>query len=759
MPVPLALRPTTAPTSPPTTTPPPPSPETDEFSLAFQKVQQQQRPIQSLDESQPDDSRDGRQLRNRLRAGGNAGEQSGRRIPPVRPGANSDADGPSAAVRGRNRFIVATTTESEPVTTFRPRPTQLVRNGGGRGTTTTTTSTSTNRPEASLEETAAAADDVDEAEQPAAAVGDMAKSPPPAVDRVRQTVVRRPVPQAVQPESILPSRRRPGRPDEGNSERAPDVPQQVDTAAVNTASVSEEQVDDEEEVEKEQIAIDGEEEKELLSSQEEDEDILVEDDGGENSSKNNPSSSNGGGAKLEILGSSNNTSVVNLSNVVFVPNLDGLQLPPRPTTPTPSAVSSVATSRSVTTVKMSSSEPLGSTTTTTTTTTEATVSSDRQSKAIDARPSDQNKAPINIKEAELVPPTTGQTPTTIAAAESSIDELDRFQSELSSKHLTNSFTNTPDEVKPSPPPPPPPPPPPAVTTRKPFERPRRPFEAIGPPRLASTTTTSTSTERITVEESTNQEADEPSVAVQTDSTATTSKEQSLFDRLFGKLVIKDDISALLPPDFAVSSTTPQEEEKVPVGPIDTFLSSIKPELPADQPTETQQTTQPSPPLPSIPVVEVSMDSLAGLLPPGFNMPIVEDPLAGLLPPGFKMEAAAAPVETTTTTTTEVPKKTGIESIFDTVVFDDISGLLPPSFKHHLFTPSPSKSTTPTTPPSVSSETSVVTPSGPGDQEATTARKGLVFPTRAAPARNATTEKPRAKPTPVPVEIKSGWPIR
>jgi len=633
----------------------------------------------------------------------------------------------------------------------------LVRNGGGRGTTTTS-STSTNRPEASSEETDAAADDdVDETEQPAAAVGGMAKSPPPAVDRVRQTVVRRPVPQAVQTESILPSRRRPGRPNEGNSERAPVVPQQVDTAAVNTAPVSEEQVDDGEEVEQEQIPIDGEEEKQLVSSQEEDEEILVEDDGGENSSKNNPSSGNGGGAaKLEILGSSNNTSVVNLSNVVFVPNLDGLQLPPRPTTPTPSAVSSVATSRSVTTVKMSSSEPLGSTTTTTT---EASVSSDRQSKAIDARPSDQNKAPINIKESELVPPTTSQTPTTIAAAESSIDELDRFQSELSSKHLTNSFTNTPDEVKPSPPPPPPPSPPPAVTTRKPFERPRRPFEAIGPPRLASTTTTSTSTERITVEESTNQEADEPSVAVQTDSTATTSKEQSLFDRLFGKLVIKDDISALLPPDFAVSSTTPQEEEKVPVGPIDTFLSSIKPELPADQPTETQQTTQPSPPLPSIPVVEVSMDSLAGLLPPGFNMPIVEDPLAGLLPPGFKMEAAAPVVETTTTTTTEAPKKTGIESIFDTVVFDDISGLLPPSFKHHLFTPSPSKSTTPTTPPSVSSETSVVTPSGPGDQEATTARKGLVFPTRAAPARNATTEKPRAKPTPVPVEIKSGWPIR
>ena len=727
MPVPLALRPTTA--------PPPVTAVSSESELL-------QRPVQSLDEI--DDSRDGRQIRNRPR-----GEQNGRRIQPVRQGINSEviAD-PSSAVRGRNRFTVATSTEStngEQVTTIRPpRPTPFSR-----------VRITTSRPDE--EETVVDVTDVDESEPPAAAVGDMAKSPPAVIRqpfrRVNQpSSARTRIQQTTEISAILPPRRRPGRPELSSEISAP-------VAAVAVVDVASGESETEATIaetveslplpppEPESIRNDR---VQLSSSQEVVDDLVevIEEEVVEEEEENKAGNTS---TKLEIfdLGSSSNTSVVNLNNVVFVPNLDGLQLPQRPTTPAPlTAISSVATSRSVTTMTMSSAPA---------TTSESTLnanSDSRQSKAIDSQPAEQNLPTIQTPQEENKPAAITE------AAESSIDELDRFQSELSSKHLTNSFTNTPNaaadsssEVKPSSTTPAPPPPP-VATTRKPFERPRRPFEALGPPRLASTTTTTTTispeTSVVVVDESSNEPTNETAAT-------TTSKEQSILNRLFGKLIVKqDDLSSLLPPDFSPPPPPPapvEEKAQQPVGPVETFLSSIKPEEPEQQTEE----------IPSHPPVALIVDPLAGLLPPGFNIPIAEDPLVGLLPPGFKMDVPeTASTSTTSTTTESTTKKTSADggNLFETLVFEEINtGLLPPSFKHHLFTPAPSKTTT-TESSSETSETAAVTPPSPSGEDATTtARKGLVFPTRAVPARNATTEKPRNKPTPVPVEIKSGWPIR
>jgi len=575
--------------------------------------------------------------------------------------------------------------------------------------------------------------------------------------------------------------------------------------------------------------------------------------------------------KLEILGR-NNTSSVKLDNVVFVPNLDGLLLPQRP----------APFSRGTTTVR-----------TTTTTQQQLVQQPERQSKAIDTgSKTDQ----LLVKSPNKLPAKEGPVEPILESspedeAESTIDELDRFQSELSSKHLTNTFqveaekpisttTVSTTSAKPAPP----------VFTAIPFrpplrsfDRPRRPpFD----PSQRATTTTSTTTPSwedetsegasvtsspSSLEASTSTTVESPVVS-ESGVTSTTSPvatetttELSLFEKLFGKtIVIKDDLSSLLPPGFKPPSEpespdqveisllppgfkvptepespapldisllppdfkappepeaspapvdssllppgfkTPTEPESPPTVDITALLPSgikveAEPVNPALLPPGFKAPTEPeSPPAVDItallpPGVKVEAEPVnPALLPPGFKVE-VEPVNPALLPPGFKAlpeptspkEGPQGPPISVDISSllppdfkpeTEEPTTTVKKGLLDSLVFDDLSSaLLPPNFKHHLFTPSPKRKNTEespasvpeeTTPSSVSEMTSPSGPEGPSEENisittegTTTSRKGLVFPTRAVPARNATTEKPRAKPTHSAVEIKSGWPIR
>lgn len=424
-----------------------------------------------------------------------------------------------------------------------------------------------------------------------------------------------------------------------------------------------------------------------------------------------------------------NTSSVNLDNIVFVPNLDGFVLS-NPVTP--NSVS-VETSRSVTVVKMSVDQLA----------TENPSSSDRQSKAIASKTSNLANNPASsidvkppIKEIELAGESLLPEPT--KAPDTRNDELDLIQSDLFDKHLNNNFnmevskpidtTTMPTPTSSRPP------------FRPPFERPRRPFDFLETPKVESTVIdvplTDTDVPEQVVPSSTEIVAVSSSTEAVTIANVEVTTTKSLFDRLFGKkVVVMDDISSLLPPGFSppeapVTEVIPVSQPAVPV----TETPVIAVEL--ARPVETPLTTASPVGVPTGP-----LDKILGS--------VKEDDISAFLPPGFEMDQ---PPTTQSTTTTKGP----FDGLFDTANMDDLSALLPSNFKHHLFTPSPSK-TTPTvvteSPALVSTEAS---PAGP---VTTTAKKGLVFPTRASAARSTTTEKPRVKPTQSAVEIKSGWPVR
>lgn len=479
---------------------------------------------------------------------------------------------------------------------------------------------------------------------------------------------------------------------------------------------------------------------------------------------NNNNNNNNGGAgpsKLKIFNlGRRNTSSVNLDNIVFVPNLDGFVLPASSNNPvTPNTVS-VETSRSVTVVKMSV-DPLP-------TTTESPAGSllpgDRQSKAIassssktDNLASSQTTA-VDGKQPPVKEEQAGDSllPEPTKAPENRNDELDLIQSDLFDKHLNNNFnmeankaTNATTTT------------PAAPTSSRPPFRPgfKRPFDFLG-----TTTTAVPATEQIEVvpTSSTTETVAAVSTSTAEPSTTTTTAAEaaetttlSLFDRLFGKKVVAmDDISSLLPPGFE----PPKEVEEAPVttqvvAPVTEPAAPVTQVSVAPVEVEAPKVVPEAPVGPPPPPVLNPLDKILGS--------IKDDDISAFLPPGFKMEQPPPTEEsaTTTTTTTTTTAKNPFAGLFDTANMDDLGGLLPSNFKHHLFTPAPSK-TTPTAVTSESSsavaETSTASPSEPST---TTAKKGLVFPTRASPARTTTSEKPKIKPTQSAVEIKSGWPVR
>ena len=432
-----------------------------------------------------------------------------------------------------------------------------------------------------------------------------------------------------------------------------------------------------------------------------------------------------GPSKLKIFNlGRRNTSSVNLDNIVFVPNLDGFVLPTNPVTPN---TISVETSRSVTVVKMSV-DPL-----TTTTESPSLLPGDRQSKAIasktdnlaNSQPTGDGKQPP-IKEAEQAGESLLPEPT--KAPENRNDELDLIQSDLFDKHLNNNFNMEANKAAsnsttttPTP-----------TSSRAPF-RPgfKRPFDFLG------TTTAVPAAEQI--------EVASPSSTTETVSSSTTEPSTttaaaevttlSLFDRLFGKkVVVMDDISSLLPPGFS----PPKEGSEAPV--TEVVAPVTEPAAPVTQVSVAPVAPKVAPEAPVSPITN-PLDKILGS--------IKEDDISAFLPPGFKMDHST---EASTTTTAKNP----FAGLFDTANMDDLGGLLPPNFKHHLFTPSPSK-TTPTS--AAESSSAVAESSTAGEPSTTTAKKGLVFPTRASPARTTTSEKPKVKPTQSAVEIKSGWPVR
>jgi hypothetical protein len=404
-------------------------------------------------------------------------------------------------------------------------------------------------------------------------------------------------------------------------------------------------------------------------------------------------------AKLEFfnLDSNSSKSVVDLSKVVFVPNLDLFRPTPRNTDGTTSVQTSGTAEHNAVTEGGPAGSPTG----------------DRQSKAIVSNDSLSEQLLTKQKAKDndtVVDPLEDKVPT--EAIESSIDQLDFLQSELSSKHLANSFHLNEQSGSPStdgsqlttqP-----------TTPPAAFERPRRPFDFLNKVRTvnsslsSSTSVNSPASQVVTPAEITTVA---PSAAVTSPTgQVTTTKAISLFDQLLTKIVFKDSLDSLLPPGFVM----PAENE--------------------DQPANGSSTTSAVPDKP--PQIQQVQD------------------ISALLPPGFESSASSSDVNTTETTpsssSTSSSNKGGIESLLEAAVFDDISSLLPPGFKQHLYTPSPAKSTTES--PESSSTSSP-------DESATT-KKWLVFPTRPAPARTPTSEKPKARgPPPPAITIKSGWPVR
>ena len=397
--------------------------------------------------------------------------------------------------------------------------------------------------------------------------------------------------------------------------------------------------------------------------------------------------------KLEFfnLDSNSSKSVVDLSKVVFVPNLDLFR-------PTPRNTDGVTTS-------VTPGGPAVA----------ASSTGDRQSKAIVSNDSLSEQTLTKQKSKDndtAADPLEDKLPA--EAIESSIDQLDFLQSELSSKHLANSFHLNEQSSSP--------PTDGSQLTTQPttppaaFERPRRPFDFLNKVRtvnssLSSSTSVNSPASPVVTPAEITTVAPSAAVTSPTDQ-VTTPKAISLFDQLLTKIVFKDSLDSLLPPGFVM----PAENEDQPAN--DSATTSAVP----DKPLQIHQ---------------------------------VQD-ISALLPPGFESSASSSDVNTTETTPSSSPtssssNKGGIESLLEAAVFDDISSLLPPGFKQHLYTPSPAKATTGLPEPSSST-------SSP-DESATT-KKWLVFPTRPAPARTPTTEKPKARGPPPPVvTIKSGWPVR
>ena len=473
------------------------------------------------------------------------------------------------------------------------------------------------------------------------------------------------------------------------------------------------------------------------------EQIVVEEEQAPTSSIATPqqSNNNNGPSKLKIFNlGRRNTSSVNLDNIVFVPNLDGFVLPTNPVTPN---TISVETSRSVTVVKMSVDQlPTESPS--------LLPAGDRQSKAIASKTdnlanslaTDGKQPPI--KEAEQAGESLLPEPTT-KVPENRNDELDLIQSDLFDKHLNNNFnmeankaaSNTSTTTTATPP----------TSSRTPF-RPafKRPFD------LLPTTTAIPVTEQVVAASSSTTTTEVAAVSSTTteSSVATTIAAEvttlSLFDRLFGKkVVVMDDISSLLPPGFS----PPKEEEVLTEAPVTKVVAPVtEPAAPVTEIAPKEAELAPEAEAPVGPPVN-PLDKIFGS--------VKVDDVSAFLPPGFKMEQPPTTESPTTTTTTA---KNPFAGLFDTANMDDLSGLLPSNFKNHLFTPSPSKTTatsTVTESSSVVAESSTASPSS--EPSTTTAKKGLVFPTRASPARTTTSEKPKVKPTQPGVEIKSGWPVR
>lgn len=829
------------------------------------------RPIQlQILSDQPEDTRDARLLRNRQRgrpvevAAGSSAEQQGRRVPPtanINTPLAEDKDSSFVPSRVRNRF----SSVGLPVTT-----TTIAEEEGSQdlvSTTATTTEASDSpitlrsRPQQPVVRVRTTTPRLEVDDNSAAVItSQFGNSPPVRVRLPNQQQRGRPsvstTPKAQEAgNQEQPSLIRPDSPESTTSSATKDAQQDTNNVLVSSSDHStaqplsedlktavssetdsagieeEEEValssteyyDDEEEVSEENLSLASNEtsppstSKESRKSPDDDNDHLNVSSPAHPVSEEEehppapPSGGTGRPTKLEILGRNNNTSSVKLDNVVFVPNLDGLLLPQSPRSTTSAAPSQSVTTTAKPTVETEepvSQQPVQS------------LQSDRQSKAIDGR---TGQLLVNQPVESVVD--DGKGTLVDDEGESTIDELDRFQSELSSKHLTNTFQAEAD--KPGTAAPTPPPPLPSSSSRPPlrsFERPRRPFDFLGNQRpTATTTVVVSSTTPRWEEEASEEEAEQASAAsssttetpsesstatttntastttstanpvVEVETTSTTT-EASLFERLFGKtLVIKDDISSLLPPGFK-----PEPEPESP--PEVDMTALLPPGFKAQSEPETRPEVDISALLPPGFNVQQEED-ISSLLPPGFKTQSEPEPppevdISSLLPPGFKLPADSESSSTTNSSTTKEPEgppvmdissllppdfkpdetSTPKKGLLDSIVFDDLSvALLPPDFKHHLFTPSPKKAdSTPETSTPSSSSSDSVSPAGPVGPDGaagepvqsstegtttTTNKKGLVFPTRASPARNVTTEKPRAKPTLPTVEIKSGWPVR
>ena len=519
--------------------------------------------------------------------------------------------------------------------------------------------------------------------------------------------------------------------------------------------------------------------------------------------------------EITNLHSDSSKTVGDLSKFVFVPNLEF-------GSPTQRSfiVSSVQTSRSVTGVQISSGErsptttvaavtegsTMESTTTESTKTSPSTALADRQSKAIDANVRTEQLLTRNkTKDIQVIALDADDKIHSDPGESSNIDELDRLQSELSSKHLTESFNidgrGKDDQtiktfltrITPS--------------TLPSVERPRHPSQFLDRPNVPrpnmvsppTTTTESSDIERKEAIEKTMKTStttSPASVPTPTTSalqlmerivnktpnvTSSPSIETSLIE--FTEAPIRASVSTeISAANEHSSSETSLTTTPVPVTkPMSLFerlfnkaarddISSLIPagfSLSNDQVTTTSTT-----PVTGVDALfnPVKQDSIISFLPASFTFStenpdeqtsttttrakpfaglfdsIVSDDVSAFLPPGFKEQI------NTTTTTTTTPKP--LAGLFDSIISDDVSAFLPPGFKQHLYTTS---STTEHAKNEDNQPNEPVTQSSSATNEEST-HKSLVFPSRRP--RPTTSEKPKAhRPLNPVIEIKTGWPVR
>jgi len=258
---------------------------------------------------------------------------------------------------------------------------------------------------------------------------------------------------------------------------------------------------------------------------------------------------------------------------------------------------------------------------------------DRQSKAIDTNSGKVSIQQLNNKAAD-------------ASAESSIDELDRFQSELSSKHLTGNFNI--DRSQPTPPP----------VAKPTFQRTRRPLDFLQ--------TTSTTASPLT--------------------TTTTAALKPTTLSLFEKLLLRSnaaDVASLLPVNFDAPTTS-----ATPAAKQTDIISFLPPGFRNRRPDDFVAPTTSDP----LEKFIVKNDDVSGFLPPGFRIPAGPEipattvalsskikpapTISGFLPPGFRNPNPSG--DSDEATTTAAPLTSPIDKLI--VRQDDISAFLPPGFK-------------------------------------------------------------------------------